>query len=187
MTEFTTEFMSGELYWAKVFRPVDNYEKTGKEWTFNFIPDEAGIEVLKKHRLLDRLKEPNDSVPGEYLVLRKPELDKDGNKNKPITVKTSDNEDWDTDEDGLIGNGSKGDLRLTVADFGRGKKKAIWTNAIRVTDHVPHEGGTQARDPFAEMDEGKPEPKKSTKTKQKAVKDKEASAELDDLDDDLPF
>jgi len=185
LTEFTTEFMSGTLYWAKVFKAVDNYERTGKEWTFNFIPDEDGIAVLKKHRLLDRLKEANDTVPGDFLVLRKPERNKDDEKNEPIKVKTADNEDWDISVNGLIGNGSKGDLRLTIADFGKGMKKAIWTNAIRVTDHIPHEGGTQSGDPFAEYKGSE------TKSPKKETKAKPAKAPLSELDgddeDEIPF
>lgn len=181
MTEFTTEFVSGKIYWAKVFKPVDNYERTGKEWTFDFVPDEKGIEVLKKHRLLDRLKEPRDPIPGDYIRLRKPELDKDGNRNDPIRVLDEDNEDW---ENGNIGNGSSADLRLTIADFGKGKKKAIWTSAIRVTDHVPHEGGTQSDDPFGGYSSSSASPKKTTK---KAPKGKTVVEELDELDDDIPF
>jgi len=185
MTDFVTEFMSGTFYWAKVFKAVDNYERTGKEWTFNFIPDENSIAVLKKHRLLDRLKEANDTVPGDFLILRKPERDKDDKLNDPIKVKTADNEDWDVRENGLIGNGSKGDIRITVADFGKGKKKAIWTNAIRVTEHVPHEGGTQSNDPFADYKtcetSAKPETKKAKPAKAAPL------SELDDDEDEIPF
>jgi hypothetical protein len=185
MTDFTTEFMSGTIYWCKVFKAVPNYEKTGKEWTLNFIPDDDGIAILKKHRLLDRLKESNDSVPEDFLVLRKPELNKDGEKNDPIKVVDEDNEPWDK---GNIGNGSKGDLRLTIADFGKGMKKAIWTNAIRVTEHVPHEGGTQSDDPFADY---KSSPKTKTakpSTEGNAKTKKAAKTVLEELDDDeIPF
>lgn len=184
MTEFATEYLKGIFYWAKVFKAVDNYNRDGKEWTFNFIPEEESIDVLKKHRLLDRLKEANDSVPGDYLVLKKPEFDKKGNKNKPIIVKTADNQDWDVDTNGLIGNGSKGYIKVTIADFGRGLKKAIWTNAIRIDEHVPHEGGTQSNDPFAGIPVASSPDKKNSKAKARQV----SAEDLDDFaDDDLPF
>ncbi len=179
MVEFTTEFMSGTIYWAKVFKPVLNYNKDGKEWTFNLIIDDAGVDSLKKHRLLDRIKEANDKVPGDFLVLKKPELNKDGDRNDPIKVLTADGKPWDTQVNGLIGNGSKVDVRLTVADFGKGMKKAIWTSAIRVTDHIPNEGGTQ--DPFAGMDNDTPPVKAKAAAKAKP-------APLSELDDDeIPF
>lgn len=185
MTEFTTEFMSGKIYWAKVFRAVDNYDRDGKEWTYNFVPDESGIQILKQHRLLDRLKEAKAPITEDFLVLKKPERNKDGEKNDPIIVKTPDNEDWDVDEHGLIGNGSSVDVKLTIADFGKGKKKAIWTSAIRVTEQVKFEGGTQAsnRDPFADFTStGKAKPDKATKAKKEQTKFEEF-----DLDDDAPF
>lgn len=181
MTEFTTEFMSGTIYWAKVFKAFDNYERTAKEYSFDFVPDAASIEVLKKHRLLDRLKEPRDPIPDDYIRLRKPELDKDGKLLEKIKILDADGEPWDQLKSGNIGNGSKVDIRLTVADFGKGMKKALWTSAIRVNKLVPHEGGTQSPDPF--NDYAKPE---SPASAPKAAKTKSAPR-AEELDDDLPF
>lgn len=178
MTEYTNEFMSGTIYWAKVFRAVDNYEKTGKEWAFDFVPDDDGVAVLKKHRLLDRLKEGVDPIDGDYLRLKKPTVNKDGDKNEPFKIYDAEDNVWDG---GNIGNGSKVDLALTIADFGKGKKKAIWTQAIRVIEHVPHEGGTQDSNPFANKPSGvKAAPKK-------AVKPAKTEAPADFDDDEMPF
>lgn len=179
MTEFTTEFLTGTIYWAKVFKAVDNYEHTAKEWTFDLCLDDDSTEILKKHRLLDRLKEAKDPVPSDYIRLRKPESDKNGNKNDPITIKDEDGEDWGK---GNIGNGSSVIVRVTVADFGKGKKKGIWTNAIKVTEHVPHEGGGQFSDPFAEFTSAPP--KKAAAAKAPA---KKAEAPVEDFEDDIPF
>src|SRR3546814_4556713 len=83
MADFTTVFVSGKIYWSKVFNPVMNYEGTGKEWSLDFVPDD--VTFLKEHKLLDRLKE-NDSVPGDFIKLRKPEETKEGEKNDPIRI-----------------------------------------------------------------------------------------------------
>lgn len=171
MANFTTVFVSGKLYWSKLERAVDNYEKTGKEWTVDFVPDD--IQFLKDNRLLDRLKEGKDPIEGDYIRLRKPEKDKDGKDNEPIKVIDGDNQPWVKGT--AIGNGSVADVKLTIADFGAGKKKAIWAKAIRVTDLVPYEsdefGGMDTKTPKADT--------KGTKTKKKAE-------ELD-VDDDIPF
>src|SRR3546814_14874106 len=54
-----------------------------KEWSLDFVPDD--VTFLKEHKLLDRLKE-NDSVPGDFIKLRKPEETKEGEKNDPIRI-----------------------------------------------------------------------------------------------------
>lgn len=178
MTEFSTVFVSGTIYWAKIVgKPVDNYERDGKEWTYDFVPDDTSF--LKEHRLLDRLKEAKDPIHDDYIRLKKPAQDKDGYANDPIEIVNEDGEPWgDTVK---IGNGSKVDLRLTIADFGKGRKKAIWTKAIRVTEHVPFEG---ASDAFADMDRAKGSKKPTASSKKPSTK---ASFDEDLLDDDVPF
>lgn len=193
----TKVFVSGTVYWAKIIGDealVTNYDGDGKEWSIEFEPDD--VSFLKEHRLLDRLKDPlayagrlrdkgeDDKAQkaeeaaagrGDYLILRKSELNKDGDKNKPFTVYDADNQPWD---DRLLGNGTKVDMKLDIRDWGPGKKKSIYATAIRVTDLVPYES-----DPFAGMDKptAKPEPRKAKPAKAPL-------AELDgDDEDEIPF
>lgn len=196
----TTVFVSGKVYWAKIVGDgalTNNYEGTGREWTFEFEPDD--VSFLKDHRLLDRLKDPlayanrleergEDEKAekarefakgrGDYLLIKKAEFDKDGNKNAPFKIVDSDNQPWG--EDRLIGNGTTVDVKLNVIDWGPGKKKSIWCSAIRVQDLVPYEA-----DDFAGMDnpKAKPAATKVSKPKTKAAADEFAA----ELDDDLPF
>lgn len=194
----TTVFASGTVYWAKIVGNealATNYDGDGKEWTFEFEPEDPSF--LKDHRLLDRLKDPHayanrleergedekaekarESAKGrgDYLLLRKPELNRDGEKNLPFNIYDADNQPW---EGGLIGNGSKVDVKLNIIDWGVGKKKSIYCQAIRVTDHVAYEA-----DPFAGMDGDTPKkakPKATPKPKTKVAED------FSDLDDDIPF
>lgn len=175
MADFTTEFVKGKIYWAKVVgKPVNNYEGDAREWTFDFVPENTTF--LKQHGLLDRLKEPRGVIEKPFLRLKKPELDSEGKLNDPIKIVDADNKAWGS---ALIGNGSSVDLRLTVADWGRGKKKSIWTKAIRVTDLVEYKSNE-----FAGMDNSDDEPRSSRKTKAKS----KPLSELDeDLDDEIPF
>lgn len=173
LVDFTTVFVSGSVYWAKVVgKPVNNYEGDAKEWTFDFVPDD--VTFLKEHKLLDRLKEARDPIPGDYLRLKKPELDSEGNKNDPIEIIDSEDNPWD---DRLIGNGSRVDLKLTVADWGKGKFKSIWTKAIRVTDLVEYKASA-----FASMNKDGPDRVVAAPTK--TVKKAFSKTVLDELDDD---
>jgi hypothetical protein len=196
----TTVFVSGKVYWAKIVGDkalTNNYEGTGREWTFEFEPDD--VSFLKDHRLLDRLKDPmayanqleergedekaekaRESAKGrgDYLLIKKAEFNKDGEKNPPFKIVDSDNQPWG--EDRLIGNGSTVDLKLNIIDWGAGKKKSIWCSAIRVQDLVVYE-----TDEFAGMDG--PSAPKPAATKVSKPKTKAAAEEFADLDDDIPF
>lgn len=185
MAEYTTVFVEGKVYWAKIVGNKalhDNYDKDGREWSYELVPDDQSF--LKEHRLLDRLKDkedPQNPDKGEYLYLKKPEFNKDGDKNDPIVILDADNKPWDGK---LLGNGTRVVAKLTIADFGRGKKKAIWTNALRVEELVPYEGGSgeyDNSDPFGGYKGSSGQAKPKTRAKQASA------AELDALDDDMPF
>lgn len=164
-------FVSGTVKWAKIVGDkalVSNYDGDAREWTFQFHPEDTAF--LKDHKLLDRLKDKGDEQ-GPYLILKKPEFNKDGEKNDPFRIYDENNEPWD---DRLIGNGSKVDVKLDIRDWGPGKKKSIYAAAIRVTDLVSF-----VRDEFAGMTKATDsKPAKKTEAKQRV---------FEELDDDLPF
>lgn len=175
----STVYASGTLYWAKIVGDGalhDNYERTARQWATEFEPDDPSF--LKDHGLLDRLKEkedPKNPDKGRFLVLRKPELNRDGEKNDPIRIYDEDNQAWPNDQ--LIGNGTKADLKLSIIDWGKGKKKSIWVTAIRITDLVPYESNE-----FAGMDSGD-----DTETKPKSKPKTKTTKKDEELDDDIPF
>lgn len=177
----TTVFATGKIYWAKIIgEPRPNYEGTAREWSYEFEPDD--ITFLKEHRLLDRLKDKySDQGRGDFLTLRKPELNKDGEKNDPIAIYNENNEPWD---DRLIGNGSIVDVKLQIVDWGKGKKKSIYTRAIRVRELVPY-----TPNEFGAMDAKKSQEQTQEKPKSKAQGSKpEAQRDsFDGFDDDIPF
>ena len=175
----TTVFVSGRVFWAKIIgQPRTNYEGDAREWAYDFVPDDTSF--LKEHKLLDRLKDPKDPIDGPFLRLKKPELDKDGNPNEPIRIYDEDNQAWD---DRLLGNGTKVDVKLSIVDWGVGKKKSIYTTAIRVTDLVPY-----VSNGFGAMDAAKGEGNAAAPPPQaRKPSNTRGGAGLDDLDDDVPF
>ncbi len=183
MTDSVTVFVKGRVFWPKIVGTKalhSNYEGTGREWSYEFEPEDTSF--LKEHKLLDRLKDKEDNKnpdKGPYLHLRRPEFTRDGEKNDPIRI--YDNEDKVWDENVLLGNGTSVDAKLRIVDYGRGKKKGIYTTALRVTDLVPY-----VSNEFAGMDSG--EAPKPTKAKGRAGAAAKSAADImDDLDDDIPF
>lgn len=176
MADSTTVFVKGKIYWPKILgQPRMNYEGTGREWTYELEPED--VSFLKEAKLLDRLKEKYEDR-GPYLNLRKPEKDREGQPNEPIRVYDENNEPWDSSK--LIGNGSEADVKLRIVDYGKGKKKGIYTTAIRITNLV-----TYVSNEFAGMDSDVSS--KPTKAKGKSSAAKTADTWGDDLDDDIPF
>lgn len=174
-TNKAVEFLSGKLYWAKVTgAPVPNFGGDAREWTFEFEPDEAGVAILKKHKLADRLKEKDDAKnpdKGRFLVLRKKEFSADGKENPPIRIYDGEDNEWDRSK--LIGNGSAADVKIDIRDYGVGKKKGVYPVAIRVTELVSYQSSE-----FGGMGKDEGTPAKKAKTK---------AGFAEDLDDDIPF
>lgn len=183
-TNKATVFLSGKVHWAKVIgEPRPNYGGDAREWTFEFEPDEAGVKVLKQHKLTDRLKD-KENPERRILVLRKTEFNKDGNPNPPIRLYDGEDQEWDKTK--LIGNGSSADVKLDIRDYGVGKKKGVYPVAIRITDLVSYQssefGGMNKAD-----DNAKPAAGGRKKQDAEFKKDFGIATADDDLDDEVPF
>jgi hypothetical protein len=177
-----TVFISGKIYWAKVTgEPRPNYGGDAREWTFEFEPNEDGVKVLKQHKLTDRLKD-KENPDRKVLVLRKTEFNKDGNPNPPIRLYDAEDSEWDKTK--LIGNGSDGDVKLDIRDYGAGKKKGMYPVALRITELVQYQSSE-----FGGMDKGGDAGAKAP-AKKAPVKDdfkKDFGLAEEDLDDEMPF
>jgi hypothetical protein len=183
--------MSGTFYWAKIIgKPRPNYARDALEWTFEFEPDENGLKKLKELKLTDRLKDKYEDR-GKFLTLKKSELNRDGEPNLPIRIYDAQespadpkqDKDWDPSK--LIGNGSKGNVKLDIRDYGVGKKKGIYPVAVRVTELVEYQSSE-----FGGMDENEAAAGSSGKASRKSDEEFKKDFGLDDgneLDDDLPM
>lgn len=202
-----TVYMHGKIYWAKIFgAPRTNYNEDGREWAFEFEPDANGIEILvKEHKLKDRLKDKYkkngdlrtgyDNRDNEYIILKRKELDYEGNVNEHIRVVDAANQKWNPRVE--LGNGTEVDVKLQIVDYGTGKKKGIYPVAIRVLELVPFTRSDFA--PLPDSDERVQEAKEKYgssfeedfgltdegDTPEETAPD-EAKEPNDDLDDDMP-
>lgn len=142
MADKTVEFFTGELMWCKVLGdPVDNYNKDGKEWTFELILNDASKAILKKHKLTDRIKEKDY---GDTIIFKqKADPWPDGKARDPIRVYDAGDNDWDRDI--KIGNKSVVDVKVNIVDNGKGRFKGVYPQAVRVKTHIPYESSEFGR------------------------------------------
>lgn len=182
----------GKLNYAKILgAPVDNYERNGKEWKMDLIPlDEAKArDQLKRAGISDALKQKEEYLDGTpYIPLKQRAEKKDGSKNESPRVEDITGEPWPQDK--LLGNGTIADVKIRVADYGKGLKKGKYINGVRVLEHVSY-----AKPVFEELDKDDPYYQKANaaaKAKQEQMDDEgeeqeDTNEDRSDLDDDVPF
>lgn len=158
--------LRGKVYYARVLGdPMDDYEATqgrgdGKEWKLDFVPlKDADWSRLRKLGIGDRIKAKDDYLDGEtHITLRQRTAlevveDEDGTKRKKyknrIRVVDVTGEAWPQDK--MLGNETIVDVKLRIADYGKGMKKGVYINGLRVLELVPY-----VRPLFDELDEDDP-------------------------------
>lgn len=165
--------MVGKTNWTKVLGdPVDNYNKDGKEWTFDFTPDADGEKLIRSLGIGAKLKNKDDER-GTFIQFKQKAHRADGTANKPITVVDARNRPWDPNL--KIGNGSTIEVKFNVVEY-----KAtigVYPQAIRVLDLVPYE-----RQEFAPLPEDN---EYVQKAEQFAPAEEMNDEEVDALDDPL--
>lgn len=148
----------GVLNYAKVLgkaRPHTGnpkYDK-GPYWSVDVSPLKTHASLIEKFGLEEKLRDPSEKDKNrvgrdKYLSLRVLENRSDGEKNSPPRVVDAQGNPWDGS---LIGNGSIGDVRVKVVDYGKGVEKGVYLQALRILDHVPYESNDF--EPLSEDDE----------------------------------
>lgn len=150
--------LRGRAAYARVLgEPMDNFDKDGKEFKLDFILDDnKDLARLKKLGVGDRVKQKEDYLDGQphMTVRQKTEKVKDETtntmvwKNRP-KVEDIFGEAWP--QATLLGNDTVIDLKLRVADYGKGFKKGIYISGIRVLELVPY-----VKNAFEEIDKDDP-------------------------------
>lgn len=183
-----TLFLRGIAQYAKILgTPPLNYSKDGREWTMDVQLDKAGEKQLKDAGLADRVKRKDTYLDGApYVSLRQRELTADGNPNKAPTVVDIRGMPWD--HNNKIGNGSRVDVKVSVVDYGVGKKKGVYLQSTRILDHVPY---TASEFPDIKEDDeffaAKSEAEKGDDFVDRFVNGASKPDPVDDpLDDDIP-
>lgn len=127
-------FIRGEGHWMKVLGPPqDNYDKDGKEWTFELKPDDAGMELLHELGVADRV---NKGENKDRILFRHRAKRADGDPNRPLAVVDA---DGPHDPSVLIGNGSKVEVKFKYVNNGKGRKDSLYPQGIRIGELVPYE------------------------------------------------
>lgn len=190
--EFIT--IRGVLNHAKVLGPakphtgLPKYDK-GPNWSLDISPDAKSLQLMKAHGIDTKLKDPspkdkNRFGSDKYLSLKMLLNRADGTKNDPPVVLDLQGKTWDN---GNIGNGSVGDVKIKVVDYGRASDKGTYFQALRVLKHVPYE--VEAFEPLSEDDEFFGAADEVTVEDHKGnVYDPDAPTPVFDTDlDDVPF
>lgn len=142
-----TYFVRGKGYWMKVLGPPQlNYDKDGREWTFEFKPNEEGQELFNELGVGDRV---NKGENKDRILFRQREKRADGTLNRALTVVDAMNKPWN--QGTLIGNDSDIEVKFRYVDNGKGRKASLYPQGIRVLQLVPYEREEFA--PLAEDDE----------------------------------
>lgn len=141
-----TVYLHGYIYWPKIFgAPRKNYEDTGREWRFEFEPDAESVAKLTERGVGDRVrlgkkrdgtfrKNYEDRAP--FMDLKRDEFDYEKNLNDPIRVVDAANQPWN--DKTLLGNRTEVDVKVNIVDYGAGKFKGIYPQAIRVLELAPY-------------------------------------------------
>ena len=150
-SENSTQYVRGIAHWAKVLgKPRYNRFNDENEWTIDVSVDKDGLKLFKALGIVDRLRDPKEGEDRDrFITFRQREFKKDGERNDPIKIVDAAGEPWN--QNTLIGNGSVVDVKFRVKDYGRGKKKGVYIQAVRVLSLVPYE--TQEFAPLSSDDE----------------------------------
>lgn len=187
-SENITTYLRGTAHYAKLLGdPRPNFTGDNREWTVELELTPAGVEQLVDLKLSDRIKRKEDFLNNApYITLRQRETRRDGKTNSAPRVVDIKGNPWD--ENILIGNGSKVDVRLNIVPPAKGKPKAgIYLNSVRILDLVPYVKAEE----FPEIDESDPffgnvaSQEDELNRLIAANKSKPTAADLDDDLDDL--
>ncbi len=192
--------IEGKIYWAKLDKPRDNYNKQRKIMDAETgEPDRWGREysvvlgnlsketkiALRDAGLLNKVKNKMDDQE-DFITFRMDEFDRDGEVQEFKVVNGETGEPWDWKNDGLIGNESFGAVKFNVWKK-PGINARIYPLSLLVLEHVEYEvpegsGEREDADDWSSYVKPKVAAKKAEKPAAKA------KGKIDeDLDDDIPF
>lgn len=144
-------YLRGPIHWAKVLGdPVDNYDKNGREWTFDVSLSTDGVRQIKLIKVngqpVKNIKNRDDDR-GDFVQFKQKfreaeDYERYGQKVRTVDeqrIKVMDASGQPWDQNVKLGNGTIADVKFEVVDYGKGKYAGVYPRAIRVLDHVPYE------------------------------------------------
>lgn len=133
--------ITGNAFWTKLSRPVENYNKDGQEWTLDVAIDDKTSKELKGYGLGSKVKNKGDER-GDFITFKRSTVKRSGPKkgedNKPITLVGPDGKTpWPSSTH--IGNGSVVKVKFSLNETinPRTKEKGMRADplAIQVYEH----------------------------------------------------
>lgn len=191
----TTLVYRGKVQYAKVLGdPVHNWAKDGKEWKFDFIPNDpvAAAKELKSLGVGDRLRSLEDANGNprydgrKYMSFKQKAERNDGSANQPIKVVDLKGQPWP--DDVLLGNETTVDLKFVVIDNGKGRFHGVYPRSMRILELVPYT--SQEFEPLEDEDEYArlaAEQERQIALLAGSAPKTPAPVSDDDLDDDIPL
>ena len=134
--------LTGIAEWAKVFE--DNRDLKGFEGAYEEFDGACTIDMILDKENMDRLTASRSMKKGSpdaegrgtrVRFVRKFNTGRDWDSGSPTVLK-ADNTKWDMDVDGLIGNGSKVAVTLSVYDTSRKSIVGTRLDRVKVLEHV---------------------------------------------------
>lgn len=128
-----TYYFSGEARYAKVYQPVETYDKEGQEWTIDVKLDDESKDLFEESGC--QLRPSKDNL--KFYTFRRPvqkEINGDTVNYEAPRVVDANNQPFNQ----KIGNGSKVTIKVEI--YGTRKGKGHRLEAVRVEEHVPFDG-----------------------------------------------
>lgn len=183
--------LEGITEWPKLFefnRDKPEWSRdTDGEYSLRVILDDENVKKIKAAGSQKKLATDPDGR-GMVFAPTRPHKARNDWAGGPPKVAGPDGTPWDTQTDGLIGNGSKVRVLVAVYDAGSGRK-GTRLEAVQVVDHVPFisdndgaSGGGGVNSFFKDLTGGQPAPAPAPKAAAAPVK---ASAPVSE--DSIPF
>ena len=136
--------LSGIAEWAKVFeqnRDHKGYEGAYEDFdgacTIDLIIDDDNLNLLQASRSMKKGSPDKEGRGTKVTFVRKFDTGRDWDSGPAIVLK-SDDTPWDIETDGLIGNGSKVEVDLSVYDTSRKNIVGTRLDKVTVIDHVEY-------------------------------------------------
>ena len=136
--------LSGIAEWAKVFeqnRDHKGYEGAYEDFdgacTIDLIFDDDNLNLLQASRSMKKGSPDKEGRGTKVTFVRKFDTGRDWDSGPPTVLK-SDDTPWNLEADGLIGNGSKVEVDLSVYDTSRKNIVGTRLDKVTVIDHVEY-------------------------------------------------
>lgn len=105
------------LNWCKLLgSPVPNYNKDGFEWTVDVVLTEEHLSLFKKAGVSKSYIKETDDGESYFKYVRKADERDDGSKPNRVPIVDAYGDPWN--QETLIGNGSKADIKVLFNEMG---------------------------------------------------------------------